>query len=415
MLLDVFGEPRGTQEFGLRLGATRPRAGDALPVGGAEPSHVAKPHSDSPPTVTSPARPAGAATAARRNQGALPARLEDADRQHLHAVAAGVLHDGRGGVETHGPRIEQGAGKGGRIVVLDPGGAPGDEGKTRGVALGESVLAEAADLLEDPLGKLLADALVGHAGDELLTVLLDAAALAPCGHVAAQLVRLSRRVVGRDDRKAHHLLLKQRYAEGLLEHGLQFRVGVLHGFLPGAASEVGVDHTAGDRAGADDAYLDDEIVELARAKSGEHRHLGAALELKDADGVRPGDHLEDRAIGARDARHGKGAADVGANETEGIIEMRQRPEAEEIDLEQTHCLHVPLVPLDDGALLHGGVFHRHDVVNRLASEQKSPGMNGEMAREVENLGYQAPEHMRETALLVDPRLLHGRLEVAVPM
>ena len=42
-------------------------------------------------------------------------------------------------------------------------------------------------------------------------------------HRPAKLVGFARREAGRDDRQLHRLLLKQRHAERLVQHGLDFR------------------------------------------------------------------------------------------------------------------------------------------------------------------------------------------------
>jgi len=70
------------------------------------------------------------------------------------------------------------------MVAPEPGGGVGDQRKARGVALGEPVLAEPADLLEHPLGELALDPLGHHPPDQPLPVALDPAALAPGRHVA---------------------------------------------------------------------------------------------------------------------------------------------------------------------------------------------------------------------------------------
>ena len=44
-------------------------------------------------------------------------------------------------------------------------------------------------------------------------------------------------------------------------------------------------HAALDRAGAHDRDFDDEIVEILRLEPRQHRHLRAALDLEDADGI----------------------------------------------------------------------------------------------------------------------------------
>ena len=64
---------------------------------------------------------------------------------------------------------------------------------------------------------------------------------------------------------------------------------------------------------------------------------------------------------------------------------RERAEAEQVDLEQPEVFDVVLVPLDDGAARHRGVLDRHDVVDRLVTEQKAAGVDREVARELEDL------------------------------
>ena len=71
------------------------------------------------------------------------------------------------------------------VVAFHPGRGVGDQGEARGVAFGEAVLAEAADLFEDALGELALDALGAHPLHQALAVALDAAGAAPGGHVAA--------------------------------------------------------------------------------------------------------------------------------------------------------------------------------------------------------------------------------------
>ena len=105
------------------------------------------------------------------------------------------------------------------------------------MAFGKTVLAEAADLLEDALGEFGGDALRLHARDQPLAVALDPSGAMPRRHVAAQLVGFARRIVGGDHRQAHHLFLKQRHAERFFEHRFQQMDGDTRPLLcPGAGA-----------------------------------------------------------------------------------------------------------------------------------------------------------------------------------
>ena len=43
-----------------------------------------------------------------------------------------------------------------------------------------------------------------------------------------------------------------------------------------------MDHAAGDRAGTNDADFNHQIIKIFRSQPWQHRHLGAALDLKHA-------------------------------------------------------------------------------------------------------------------------------------
>src|SRR5262245_37833792 len=119
-----------------------------------------------------------AAFAARRlaaAHDAVPVALADVDGQHLDAVPLGVLDDGRGRVEAHRLRVEKRTGEHVWVAALEPGRRVGDEREACRMALGKSVLTEAADLLEHPFRELERDALLGHARNQALVVTLDAA------------------------------------------------------------------------------------------------------------------------------------------------------------------------------------------------------------------------------------------------
>ena len=64
-------------------------------------------------------------------------------------------------------------------------------------------------------------------------------------------------------------------------------------------------HTSSDGPGAHDAYLDDDIVVVARAQPGKHCHLCAAFDLKRTDRIGATYHLIRRTIVGGNCRHGE--------------------------------------------------------------------------------------------------------------
>ena len=332
-------------------------------------------------------------------------------------MAAGVVDDGSRRVEPHRPGVEQRRGERVVVVALEPSREIRQQGEAGGVRLREAVLPEAADLIEHALGELARDAVGLHPRDQPLGMLLDGAGTAPRGHVAAQLIRLAGGVVGGHHRQFHHLLLEQRHSQRLGQHRAQRGVGILHRLIAVAAPQVGMDHAAGDRSGAHDRDLNHQIVEGARAQTRQHRHLRPALDLEHPDGVAGADHVEHRRVLGRHRGHGVGAPVVAPDQVETEIQMGEGAESEQVHLEQAQGLDVVLVPLNDGAPLHGGVLDRDQGGDRLAAEQKAAGMDRQVAREVEELVGQ----LGEDAVLrdggVQSRLLQGVLhrhrEVAV--
>ena len=72
-------------------------------------------------------------------------------------------------------------------------------------------------------------------------------------------------------------------------------------------------------------------------------------------------------------------------EIEAAPDAAQHAEREHVDLHEAERVDVVLVPLDEGALVHGGVADRHRLVEPLAGEHEAADMLGEMARKADQL------------------------------
>ncbi len=117
--------------------------------------------------------------------------------------------------------------------------------------------------------------------------LVDHAWPAPCPHRAAELVGLSRRETRRHDRQPHRLLLEERHAERLFEHAANRVVRIRDRLLAISSPKIRMDHVTLDRPRPHDRHLDHEVVEAGRPQPRQHAHLGAALDLEDADRIGP--------------------------------------------------------------------------------------------------------------------------------
>ena len=156
----------------------------------------------------------------------VPVRMIDIDRAHLDAVLAHVAHDLRRRVESHRLRVEQGRGEHVRITALEPGRGIDEQREARGMAFREAVFAEALDLAEAALGEVARIVPCDHAFDHLGLERADGAGALEGRHGAAQLVGLARREAAGDDGDLHRLLLEQRHAERLPEHGFELLRGI---------------------------------------------------------------------------------------------------------------------------------------------------------------------------------------------
>lgn len=95
---------------------------------------------------------------------------------------------------------------------------------------------------------------------------------------------------------------------------------------------------------------------------------------------------------------------MAAQQVEAAADRAEHAEGQDIDLEQAHGVQVILVPLDDGAFGHGGVFHRHQRVQRLLANHEATGVLGQVAREADQLLGQAQDPSQDRAVRVKTTL-----------
>ena len=214
---------------------------------------------------------------------------------------------------------------------------------------------------------------------------LQSAVALPGGHRTAQLVGFARRVAGGHDGDLHHLFLEQRDAQRAAEHFLQRRRRVHHRFAAQAPLQVGMHHLSFDGPGPHDRHLHHQIVVAGRPEPRQHRHLRAAFDLEGAHGVGALDHGVHLRILGGDVLHRDVAPAAVAQQLQAAGDGAQHADAQHVHLHQAQGVQVVLVPLDDGAVGHGGVFHRHQGVQGRVADHEAAGVLGQMSREVQQL------------------------------
>ena len=243
-------------------------------------------------------------------------------------------------------------------------------------------------------------------------MLLHAAMTFPRGHRPAQLIGFARRIAGRDDRQLHHLFLEQRHAERAFEHRLEILRRIIHRLLAATPAQVGMHHVALNRPGPHDRHLDHQVVEIRRPVPRQHRHLRAALDLEHTDGVGVLDHAVSGRVLVRQAGQGVILATLRTQQIQTLAHAAEHAQRQAIDLEQLHRVQVVLVPLDDGAIGHRRVFHRHQLAQRRVADHEAAHVLRQMPRHVEQFGGEFEHPPQHRAVRVEAAFAQGCIERA---
>lgn len=75
-------------------------------------------------------------------------------------------------------------------------------------------------------------------------------------------------------------------------------------------------------------------------------------------------------------------------QVDGVVQRRQHPEAEQVELDQTDCGTVVFVPLQDAAVLHAGPFGGTYVGDGPVADHHAAGVDAQMPGHAEDLTRQ---------------------------
>ena len=301
---------------------------------------------------------------------------------------AGVLHQLRRRVKAHGLRIDQRREKTCRFMALQPAADVHQLGKTGGVAFRKTVFAKAFNLLEDAFGKCRLIPALNHPADQPVVKALDTALSLPRGHRAAQIIGLTGGKVSRDHGNLHHLLLKNRHAQGAAQGAAQFFIRISFLRRVGTALQVWVHHAAHNRAGPHYSYFHHQIVKAARPQSRQHAHLRAAFNLKNTHRVGFANHVVSLRVTRRDLVHLQVPAAPLVNQLQAAANSRQHAERQHVNFQQPHRIKVVFVPLNDAAVFHRGGLNRHQPRQLGLRQHKAADVLAQVARKAEQLHRQ---------------------------
>ena len=157
---------------------------------------------------------------------------------------------------------------------------------------------------------------------------------------------------------------------------------VLHRLAALPAVDVRVDHVPLQRARPDDRDLDDDVREVARPHARQRLGLRAALHLEQADRVDLADEVVDRRIVERQRAELQVLAVARVDVRDRVLDERERPQAEQVHLDEAEVLDVALVELHDVAVGHRRALDRHRVHERQRGDEHPAVVDREMPREV---------------------------------
>ncbi len=325
-------------------------------------------------------------------QGAIPLADRDIDRAEAHAVAARIVDQLCRSIETQGLGVEQGSAEGGGLVVFEPAGDVSQQSEGSGMALREAVSAEAQYLFVNPVGEFIRVIALLHALLEFDLEFLQASAALPGRHGASHLVGLAGREAGGDDGDIHYLFLEQRHAQRALQHIFQRSAFIFDLFLLVPSLQVGMNHVALNRPRPHDGDFDHQVKEIHWFESRQHAHLRPRFDLEYADGFGLADHVISRRVLGWNRGDGQDRLiTVFRHQLESSPQGAEHAQRQHVDLEQAHRIQIVLVPLDDGAVRHGGLFHRHQGVQGMMRNDEAADMLRQVARHAFDLADQAHE------------------------
>ena len=118
-------------------------------------------------------------------------------------------------------------------------------------------------------------------------------------------------------------------------------------------------HVTLDGAGAHDGHFDHQIIVGFRFQAGQHVDLGPGFHLKYADAVAGLKHGVGVTVFLGNVLYPERLAFFFTDQLQRLSNGGEHAQGQHIHLHQPQALEIVLVPLDDGAIGHGGIFHRH--------------------------------------------------------
>ena len=173
---------------------------------------------------------------------------------------------------------------------------------------------------------------------------------------------------------------------------------------PLAMLDVRVDGLALDRPGTHESDLHGQVVDVLRTRAQQALHLRAALDLEVADRVGALDLLVDGLVVERDPREVDRRALQPCDLVDAVLDRREHPEPEQVDLQEAGVRARVLVPLAHLPSGHRGGLHGDELHERPRRDHHPARMLGDVTRQagdlVAELTEGAPARREQLAVCV---------------
>ena len=139
-----------------------------------------------------------------------------------------------------------------------------------------------------------------------------------------------------------------------------------------------MNHIALNRPRSHDGHFDDEVIEITRLQTRQHRHLRTRLDLKHTDRISPAQHVVDlrilRRYRGQSHRRPPSRQTPLRDQIEYSSDRRQHAEREQVHLEQTERIEIVFVPLNDCAVDHTRILDRYQLLEQIARDHETADM-----------------------------------------
>ena len=232
--------------------------------------------------------------------------------------------------------------------------------------------------------------------DEPLPPRLERRLGALAAHRPPQPLGLADGEAGEMDGDVEHLVLEDDDAERLSQRLLEQRVVGRRAVARIVAQQlapldVWVHGLPLDRPRPHERDLHRDVVDRLRPRAEDDLHLRAALDLEAADRVRCLDLREHVRVVEPHAREVDPLATVARDQVDALLDCRQHPEAEQVDLEEAGVGAGVLVPLAHLPALHRRRLYRHELDERPRGDDHPARVLRDVARQAGDLGAEGAE------------------------